>query len=138
MVVMNGQINAARDVTKTHTSQVESFRSLEFGQLGSVDEESVRFYRAPLRRQTFHLDSDTRLSRIEIIPAYAGADGSLLRAASQAGGVDGFVIAGLGLGGVPSAMVEAIKEVRSRKIPVVISTRVPTGRIFAISASAGS
>lgn len=34
MVVMNGQINAARDVTKTNTSQVETFRSLEFGALG--------------------------------------------------------------------------------------------------------
>src|SRR6202521_1152946 len=29
MVVMNGQINAARDVTKTNASQVETFRSLE-------------------------------------------------------------------------------------------------------------
>ena len=52
MVVMNGQINAARDVTKTNTSQVETFRSLEFGALGVVDVEAVRFYRSPLRRQT--------------------------------------------------------------------------------------
>src|SRR5215467_13185955 len=28
MIVMNGQVNAARDVTKTNTSQVETFRSL--------------------------------------------------------------------------------------------------------------
>src|SRR5579864_6988858 len=52
MVVMNGQINAARDVTKTNTSQVETFRSLEFGAIGTVDAEKVRLYRAPLRRQT--------------------------------------------------------------------------------------
>src|SRR5262249_36809832 len=50
MVVMNGQINAARDVTKTNTSQVETFRSLEFGELGVADSEKVRFYRSPLRR----------------------------------------------------------------------------------------
>src|SRR5579864_3586205 len=55
MIVMNGQINAARDVTKTNTSQVETFRSLEFGALGVVDEEKVRFYRAPERRQTIPL-----------------------------------------------------------------------------------
>src|SRR5712691_208280 len=42
MVVMNGQINAARDVTKTNASQVETFRGLEFGALGVVDEEKVR------------------------------------------------------------------------------------------------
>jgi L-asparaginase len=34
---LNGQINAARDVTKTHTSQVETFRGLEFGELGVAD-----------------------------------------------------------------------------------------------------
>ncbi len=31
---MNGLINAARDVTKTNRSQVETFLSLEFGVLG--------------------------------------------------------------------------------------------------------
>ena len=60
MVVMNGQINAARDVTKTNTSQVETFRSLEFGALGVVDVEAVRFYRSPLRRQTLTLIREPR------------------------------------------------------------------------------
>jgi L-asparaginase len=138
MVVMNGQINAARDVTKTNTSQVETFRSLEFGQLGVADETAVRFYRAPLRRQTIGITGETKLPRIEILPNYAGADGSLLRAALQSGGLDGLVIAGLGLGGVPSAMFDAIQEARWRNIPVVISTRVPTGRVFPLSATRGS
>jgi L-asparaginase/Glu-tRNA(Gln) amidotransferase subunit D len=48
LVVMNGQINSARDVTKSNTSHLETFRSLEFGQLGLVDEDGVRFYRAPI------------------------------------------------------------------------------------------
>src|SRR5947209_18495837 len=138
MVVMNGQINAARDVTKTNTSQVETFRSLEFGQLGVADETAVRFYRAPLRRQTIGITGETKLPRIEILPNYAGADGSLLRAALGSGGLDGLVIAGLGLGGVPSAMFDAIQEARWRNIPVVISTRVPTGRVFPLSATRGS
>ena len=64
MVVMNDQINAARDVTKTNTSQVETFRSLEFGALGVVDVEAVRFYRSPLRRQTLTADSRTALRRV--------------------------------------------------------------------------
>src|ERR1700731_2787241 len=61
MVVMNGQINAARDVSKTSTVEVETFRSLEYGQLGVADFDQVRFYRTPLRRQTFPLSADTRL-----------------------------------------------------------------------------
>ena len=138
MVVMNGQINAARDVTKTNTSQVETFRGLEFGALGVVDEEKVRFYRAPLRRQTFPLEPRTQLGRVDIVSSYAGSDGLLIRSLLRDGSVQGLVISGLGLGGVTSSMFDAIQEVRSRGIPVVISTRVPTGRIFPLSASKGS
>ncbi len=136
MVVMNGQINAARDVTKTNTSQVETFRSLEFGQLGTVDQNAVRFYRAPLRRQTFDLP-DGKLPRVEILLSYAGADGLLVRSALASGTIDGLVIAGTGLGSVSSSMFDAIKDAREHT-PVVISTRVPTGRVFPLSASKGS
>jgi L-asparaginase len=138
MVVMNGQINAARDVTKTNTSQVETFRSLEFGELGVVDVQSVRFYRTPLRRQTIAVNSKTQLGNIDIVMSYAGADGRMIRSILRDGAVQGFVIAGLGLGGVPALMFDAIKEARARGIPVVISTRVPTGRVFPLSAMKGS
>ena len=138
MVVMNGQINAARDVTKTNTSQVETFRGLEFGELGVVDAEKVRFYRAPLRRQTFPVESRTQLGRVDIVTSYAGADGLLIRSLVHDGTVQGLVIAGLGLGDVSGLMFDAIKEARTRGIPVVISTRVPTGRIFPLSAGKGS
>src|SRR3984893_4165077 len=79
VVVMNGQINAARDVTKTSTSQVETFRSLEFGELGVVDLQGVRFYRAPLRRQTIAVNSKTQLGNVDIVMSYAGADGRMIR-----------------------------------------------------------
>ncbi len=143
MVVMNGQINAARDVTKTNTSQVETFRSLEFGALGTVDTEKVRFYRAPLRRQTFVVDSATKLGRVEIVMSYAGADGVSIRSlfhenAMRDNAMQGLVVAGTGLGDVSEAQFDAIQELRARGIPVVVGTRVPTGRIFTLSASKGS
>ena len=137
MVVMNGQINAARDVTKTNTNQVETFRGLEFGELGVVDVEKVRFYRAPLRRQTFSIDTKAQLGRVDIVMSYAGADGLLIRSLVREGNVQGLVVAGLGLGDVTELMFEAIQEARSRGIPVVISTRVPTGRIFPLNAAKG-
>src|SRR6185369_9670683 len=71
LVVMNGQINAAREVAKTSTIQRETFRSLEFGPLGVADVETVRFYRSPARRQTIALAPDTTLGRIEIVAHYA-------------------------------------------------------------------
>jgi L-asparaginase len=137
MVVMNGQINPARDVTKSNTSQVETFRSLEFGPLGLVDVDGVRFYRAPLRRQTIPVAAETHLGRVEIIMNYAGADGLLIRSLLRAGEIDGLVIAGLGLGCVSSSMYDALQEARAKDIAVAISTRVPTGRIFSLSAMKG-
>lgn len=138
MVVMNGQISAARDVTKTNTNRVETFRGLEFGQLGVADAERVRFYRAPLQRQTFAVDSRTQLGRVDIVMSYAGADGLVIRSLLRDGAVQGLVIAGLGLGNVPGSMFDAIREACERGVPVVISTRVPTGRIFPLSAAKGS
>jgi L-asparaginase len=133
LVVLNGQINAARDVTKTNTSQVETFRSLEFGELGIADAETVRFYRAPLRRQTIPVDESTRLPRVEIVYNYAGADGRLIRGLLYDPDLGGIVVAGVGLGNNTSGMADAIVEARKKGVPVVIGTRVPTGRVFSLS-----
>jgi L-asparaginase len=138
MVVMNGQISAARDVTKTNTNRVETFRGLEFGPLGVADAEMVRFYRVPVQHQTFGIDTATRLGRVDIVMSYAGADGLVIRSLLRDHAVQGLVVAGTGLGDVSSLMFDAIQEARERGIPVVISTRVPTGRIFPLGASKGS
>ena len=49
LVVLNDEIHAARDVVKTSTYRVQTFRSLDFGALGHVDGDGVHFYRAPLK-----------------------------------------------------------------------------------------
>ena len=134
LVVLNGEINAARDVTKTHTLARETFKSLEFGALGVADPGGVRFYRAPFRRQTIPLRENDRLGRIEIVTEYAGSDGRLIRLLMEDDPPDGIVIAGLGLGHVTSKTLEVIREARERGIPVVLSTRVYAGRIVPLYA----
>ena len=129
LVVMNGQINAAREVTKTNTLDVETFQTLSFGLLGVADVEAVRFYRAPTRRQTIPLLPEHRLPTVEIVTEYAGSDGRVIRALLEQGTLEGLVVAGVGLGHVSSGSVAAIREVRARGIPVVTSTRVLTGRV---------
>jgi L-asparaginase len=138
MVVMNGHIAAARDVTKINTTALGTFQSLEFGWLGVVDlDGKVRFYRAPLRRQTIPLGADPKLGRVEIVMHYADADGRVIRGLLAQGELDGLVIAGTGVGNVSQVMYNAVKEVRDRGIPVVISTRIPTGRIMPLYAAPG-
>jgi L-asparaginase len=95
MLAMNNQINAARDVTKTHTSSVETFKSGDFGVLGIVDYDRVVFSRAPLRRQYVPIKTDV-MPYVEIVAMYGGADGHLVRAAVDHG-AKGIVIQGLAL-----------------------------------------
>jgi L-asparaginase len=134
LVVMNGQINAAREVTKTNTLEVETFKTLEFGALGVADLQAVRFYRAPLRRQTIALSDAQQLGRVEIVTQYAGADGRVARLLLQEQGLAGLVIESFGLGHVTAGTLEAIKEARAKGIPVVLSSRVFTGRLVPLYA----
>ena len=117
-------------MTKTHTSDVETFKSGDFGFLGNVDNDRVVFYRSPLRRQHVPIQV-AKLPYVEIIAAYGGADGTLIKAAVAAG-AKGLVIQALGWGNVNIPMYEAIKEVTAKGIPVVISTRVPNGRVLPV------
>jgi L-asparaginase len=135
MITLNNHINAARDATKTQTSDVETFKSGDFGFLGIVDLDRVVFARNPMRRQSIGLKAN-RLPRVDIVTMYAGADGNLLQAAVAAG-ARGIVIQALGLGNVNVPMYEAIKKTIKQGIVVVISTRVPNGRVLPIYGNEG-
>lgn len=126
MVVLNNQINAAREVTKSHTSDVEAFKSGDYGFLGTVDDDRVVFARAPLRRQ--HIALVGALPRVEIVAMYGGADGSMIRSAASAG-AKGIVVQALGWGNVSLPMYDAIQDTINAGVAVVISTRVPNGRV---------
>jgi L-asparaginase len=130
MIVLNGQINAAREATKTHTSDVESFKSGDFGFLGVVDHDRVVFTRSPMRRQHVPVTGDA-LPRVDIVPLYAGADAALFRAAIAAG-AKGVVIQAFGWGNINVPLYEAMQEAIAKGIVVVISTRVPNGRVLPI------
>jgi L-asparaginase len=74
LIVMNDEINGARDVTKTNTYRVETFRSPEFGYLGYVDEDKVTFYRASTKRHTVKSEFDVsglrELPKVDIVYSY--------------------------------------------------------------------
>jgi len=136
MIALNDQINAAREVTKTNTSTPETFKSGDFGFLGVADEDRVVFYRAPLRRQHVPVLGRTGpdgkpapLPRVDIVAMYGGADGELVRAALLAG-AKGIVVQALGWGNMNQPMFQAVKEALSKGVPVVITSRVPNGRVL--------
>lgn len=129
MLAMNNQINAARYVTKTHTANVETFQSGNYGLIGEVYADKVVIDRAPLRRQHIPIVA-TEMPRIDIVAMYGGADDRMLRSAVDQG-AKGIVVQALGMGNVNMPMFEGIKYALSKGVPVVISTRVHNGRVMA-------
>jgi L-asparaginase len=140
LVVLNGEIHAAREVTKTHSVAVETFDTPEFGALGIVDADGVRFYRAPLRRQTVAISGDLQggdLPTVDIIPNYAGADGRLIRGLLAQGPVDGLVVEAAGAGNIAAPLFRAVRDARERGIPVVVTSRTHAGRVLPLYAGGG-
>jgi len=136
-VVLNGEIHAAREVTKTHSLAVETFGSPGFGALGLVDPDGVRFYRAPLRRQTIEMPANVVLPTVDIIPNYAGSDGRLIRGLLREGPVDGLIIDASGAGNIAAPLFEAVREAREAGIAVVITSRTHSGRVLPLYAGGG-
>jgi len=121
-------------VTKTNSYRLETFQAPDFGFLGYADSDGeVVFYRRPDRAHTidseFDIASVDQLPRVDIAPAYAGADGVVVKALAQAG-VDGLVAAGLGSGSSPPPFMAALKEVSDAGLPVVIATHTGSGRVM--------
>ena len=137
LVVLNGEIHAAREVTKTHALAVESFDTPEFGALGVVNVDAVRFYRAPLRRQTVELPPDVVLPTVDIIPNYAGSDGRLIRGLLKEGPVDGLVVEAAGAGNIATPLFHAVREAREAGVAVVITSRTHGGRVLPLYAGGG-
>src|SRR3982751_513066 len=66
MVVANERIFSARDVTKSHTSSIDSFGSPEFGCVGYMQNGEVKLHRMPSRRHT--MDSPFSVSGLHGLP----------------------------------------------------------------------
>jgi len=137
LVVMNDEINGARDVTKTNTYRVEAFRSGELGFLGYVDPDQVVFYRSSTKRHTaqseFDLSGIKDFPRVDIVYSYIQPDTSVIKAL-ETGGARGIVFAGTGAGGISDlekAAVSAINSSAAAVKPILVrSNRTGNGRVI--------
>jgi L-asparaginase len=125
VVVLAGTIDAADDVTKTHASSLETFRSLNFGPLGRVERDVVIVHRRRAGRR--HVAASRAAERVHLIKAHVGMDGSLLDAAVAAG-ADGLVVEATGAGNTSALLLHAAARAMATGVPVVLTTRSPAGR----------
>ena len=95
IVVLNDDLHSARDVTKSSTTDVQTFISPGPGLLGTASYGRIRYFRRPLHRHTvdseFSVDGLERLPRVDILFAHAGMPADLVRA-SVALGARGIVV----------------------------------------------
>ncbi|WP_203860166.1 asparaginase [Plantactinospora mayteni] len=137
VIMLNDEILAARDATKTSTTRLDTMRSPEFGSLGTVDEQRIRLLRAPARvrdcdrpqhwRTPFDLAtiSRERLPRVEVVYTYADAAGEPVTALVDAG------VTGLVFAGTPSPrQFEAAMPAMASGVTVVAANRNVTGAVY--------
>lgn len=133
-VVLNEEIHAAREVTKTHAANPKTFASPFWGPIGYVDDDRVIIGRQTLYPQK--IITDRIETDVHLIKLAAGSDDFLLRALVDRG-VKGIVIEGLGRGNVPPALVPGIKHAIACGVTVVLTSRTFGGRVLDVYAYDG-
>ncbi len=133
LVVANGEINAARDVTKTITYRLETYKSRDIGSLGYVDRDQVVFYRSVDSKHTyrseFKISSVEWLPRVDIVYAAAGIDGEIVKGILGSASPKGIVVAGFPTGEVHPAMETELVKASETGVFVVVTSRGGVGRV---------
>jgi L-asparaginase len=128
------QIHAARDVTKVSASALAAFQSYDKGALGEVDAGRVVLHRRPQRRRTFVVE---RLeTRVWLLRLCLGFEVELVRATLERG-AKGLVIEAFGRGNGPAALVPIVRDAVAAGVPVVVTSRCPSGRVEPIYGRGG-
>jgi L-asparaginase len=133
LVVFDDQVHRGVAVTKRHSSAAAAFCSLNSGPIGHVHDGAVAFAEppvAPTRYEVEHADAD--------VPLLLAAPGAPVRIVEAAlAGADGLVVAGCGLGHLPSTWMGPLGEAVRSGIAVVMTTRTYAGPVYGRYAGPG-
>ncbi len=134
LVLLNDEIQAAREVSKTSTFRLETFRSPDLGMLGYADADGrVVFYRKPVRAHThetpFDVSNIEALPRVDIAYSYGGADGVAIDAFVEAG-ARAIIVASLAPGMPATTQMDALARAREAGVVIIYSSRVGSGRVL--------
>jgi L-asparaginase type II len=130
LVAMNDQIHAAREVTKTNTSTLDSFRTPELGLLGYIQGSKPFFYRQSTRKHTVDTEFDVSalqaLPQVDIVYGYVNV-GPVAVDAFVAAGAKGVIHAGVGDGSLAAKVLPSLKAARAKGVLIVRASRVGQG-----------
>ncbi|MBU2699454.1 L-asparaginase [Sporomusaceae bacterium BoRhaA] len=138
LVVLNDEIHAALEVTKTHSTNTNTFESPAWGPVGRVYPDKVVIKRHSLYLQK--IQPATLVDDVHLLKVVAGMDDFFFRCLVKKK-AKGIVVEAFGCGNVPLAVKNGIEMARKNDIPVVLATRVHAGRVvnaYSYSGSASS
>ena len=127
LVVMNDEIDSARDVIKTDSSKTDAFISPSLGLLGIVDPDRIVYY----RNSEIHEKIVTEVlePNIDLIKCCSGMDGRFIDMSIQKG-ARAIVIEAFGRGNIPKSMLPSLYNAIEKNILVVLVSRTYTGRVL--------
>lgn len=127
MVVMSEEVHAASQVTKTNTNTLDTFKSMDFGPIGFVDNHKVYFYYNYTKKQ--FIPAEKIDSNVDLIKCGCGMNDRLLKYCVDSG-THGIVIEGMGRGNIPPQMVPGVEYALSKNIPVILVSRCLMGKVL--------
>lgn len=124
LVVLDGTINAADAVTKTHAVALDTFQCLDTGPLGHVRDGRITLHRARGPRR--HVATDRAAEGVVLLIAHVAMDGSLVDAAAALN-PPAIVVEATGAGNTAASVVDAAARAIGQGIVVALATRCPAG-----------
>ena len=130
LVCLNDRILSGRDAVKTDPCNAQTFDARDWGVLGLIAGEHIRFLRAPLARHTVRSEFSIpeKFPRVDIITGHADDDGILIEAAVAAG-ARGIIYQGFGNGSIHGNAEGALMSAAGKGIAVVRSSRTWGGMV---------
>jgi L-asparaginase len=133
LVSLNDELHYARDVTKTDTTSLQTFQSLNRGAAGLINTGHTVWFQRPDTKlgkaSEFSVDKLEKLPRVDILYAHANMSPDLIDAAVKAG-AQGLVIAGVGDGNMTGPALDAVTKAAKSGVVVVRSSRLPKGQVL--------
>lgn len=120
LVVFNDEIHTARNVTKTHTSNIATFQSPNHGPIGFLTKGSLQYHHQVAQQDQF--DKVDLGYKVGLIKAHAGIDGTFFDALIDAG-YHGLILEALGQGNIPPSALAGLQKVLDQGIDVVLVSR---------------
>ncbi len=134
LVMLNDKIGAARFISKTSTTQVDTFRAYDQGYIGQVHNDNVHIFQTPATLHTtqteFNVAGLKTLPWVDVIYDHQNAGQHLYEASIHAG-AQGIVIAATGNGSLSPQVRKGIKLAARHKVLCVRSSRTGSGVVTA-------